>query len=74
MAATSTNKVSIIHDERDVEEANTVHEDPTQAEREIYHDDGAILVDLDVTSKSNQSAVLKTARDGHVRINLVSRP
>jgi len=72
MVATTAGKPSSVHVERDAEKANTLLEDPALAEREIYHDHGAILVDLNTTGKGGQAAALKTARDGHVRTNLAS--
>jgi hypothetical protein len=68
-------KRSLHHVEEDVEKANanantdTHHEAPAPTrsdENDIYHDDGAILVDLGAAHKQDQAVALKTAKDGHV--------
>ena len=62
----SSQKQSRLHVEEDREKGHASSQGPSQTEREIYHEDGAILVDLAATQKGDQTVALKTARDGHV--------
>ena len=66
MSTMSNDKESHRFVEEDAERGASTVPDPIQAEKEIYHDDGAILVDLSGTHKGDQAAALKTAKDGHV--------
>ena len=66
MSTMSNQKQSRHHVEEDTEKGTSTVRDPTQADKEIYHDDGTILVDLSATKRGDETAALKTAKDGHV--------
>ncbi|KAK5217824.1 hypothetical protein LTR72_009487 [Exophiala xenobiotica] len=64
-------KQTHLHVEENAEKGHSTAQaqDPTEAEREIYHQDGAILVDLGAAHKGGQASALKTASDGHTVLN-----
>lgn len=62
----SIQKHSDLQVEEDAEKGHSHKQSPVEADKEIYHEDGAILADVAGTHKGDQAAVLKTAKDGHV--------
>ena len=66
-------KISTTHHEKDAEAQPSCHEASNYAEKEIYQDDGAILVALDANSKDKEIGNLKTTDSGHVCIPFITR-
>ncbi len=64
-------KQSHHHVEEDPEKDSPIVHDPVRADKEIYHDDGTILVDLGATKRGDETVTLKTAKDGHVSESMI---
>ena len=65
-SAMSSQKQSHLYLEADAEKGPSGVRNPILADKEIYHEDGAILVDLGATHGKELAVALKTAKDGHV--------
>lgn len=65
-------KISTTHNERDAEDQPDLQEMSNHAEKEIYQENGAILVALNSNSKIQETGNLKTTPSGHVCIALTS--